>query len=76
MKKKEYNFLFVFDQTKEYIFSNDNKLYLEKSEDNIKIIYSSSVSEKNIRKEWWDIWTKLKTNPKTIDKNNQNFYFY
>ena len=38
MKKKEYNFLFVFDQSKEYIFSNDNKLYLEKSEDNIKIV--------------------------------------
>ena len=75
-QKKQYNFLFIFDQYKEDIFSNKIKEYLKKINDNIKIVYCSSINENKIRKECLSTWNEFKMNPKQLNKKNQKYYFY
>ena len=74
-EKKQYNFVFVFDQYKEDIFSY-NKDNLKKYKGNIKIVYCSSINDNKIRGECLTTWKECKSNPKKLNTKNQKYYFY
>ena len=69
-------FMFIFDQYKSNSFPLDLKEKLDTMKKNIKIVYCSSINNKNIRDECLKTWTKFNTFPAKLSIENQDYYFY
>ena len=69
-------FIFIFDQFKSNSFTVDIREKFEKLNNNIKIVYCSSINNKSIRDECLRTWKNCNGNPIYLNINNQDFYFY
>ena len=69
-------FLFIFDQYKSNSFPIIYQEKLEKLNNNIKIVYCSSINNYSIRKECINSWKKDITCFQKLNLENQNYYFY
>ena len=72
---KEDSFVFIFDQyKKKYMIDGFNHEISKMS--NIKIVYCSSINDKDIREECILSWKKNEKNISEFNEVTQNFYFY
>ena len=71
---KKYVFVLILDQYKEnWEF---NKLENLEKEENINVVYCSSINNKSIRDKCIETWKEFSDNPQLLDIKNQNFFFY
>ena len=75
---KFFTYIFIFDQYKTNSFTPLQEELIKKLEKNIKIVYCSSINNKNIRYECiqtWKVFSK-KIMRLSEDTSNQEYYFY
>ena len=67
--------IFVLDEFKQKYIDDDFSIKTKKF-NKIKIVYCSSINDKNIREECMKTWTIKGKNITILNEENQNYYFY
>ena len=67
--------IFILDEFKQKYIDDDFSIKTKKF-NKIKIVYCSSINDKNIREECMKTWTIKGKNITILNEENQNYYFY